>query len=311
VDAAVQAHEDDMTHQVDMKELSFRTMAISMKKTCQELDTDCDGFLSYLRSKGAWLGDVERHPVCLGVPLGVTGSSGRTVAVDLGLKSPAAMPLRELAACSPYVERALIKHALAPGPAELPDFDALLRESPPVPVAVVCKEDMQSLPIASPVHPSALGRRISKEQLDAMLDPFFQAQRGDGAHNRSYRDSDEFAALVVDAVPDADTKLTAMREWRKEQRKQFQVSLGTASLDSDLRPELSSRAMADLARKQAAHAAKLARDAPPPPPPPASASAAEGDAEGDAAAGRGASRTPDVAAAKYCAPSCSASLMSR
>mmetsp|Transcript_46087 Transcript_46087/g.152802 ORF Transcript_46087/g.152802 Transcript_46087/m.152802 type:complete len:123 (+) Transcript_46087:276-644(+) len=55
--------------------------------------------------------------------------------------------------------------------------------------------------------------------------------------------------------------------------------------------------MADLARKQAAHAAKLARDAPPPPPPPASASAAEGDAEGDAAAGRGASRTPDVAAA--------------
>ena len=81
--------------------------------------TTRDGFLSYLRSKGAWLGDVERHPVCLGVPLGVTGSSGRTVAVDLGLKSPAAMPLRELAACSPYVERALIKHALAPGPAEL------------------------------------------------------------------------------------------------------------------------------------------------------------------------------------------------
>jgi len=30
---------------------------------------------------------------------------------------------------------------------------------------------------------------------------------------------------VVDAVPDADTKLTAMREWRKEQRKQFQADI--------------------------------------------------------------------------------------
>eukprot|EP00962_Isochrysis_galbana_P029223 scaffold9331_cov116-Isochrysis_galbana.AAC.2 len=112
-------------------------------------------FIEYLRKKGVWLEDVEKHPVCLGIPLGMTGSSGRTVAVDVGLKNPASISLRELVNSSPYVKREMVEHALKPGKPELPNVDKMLRSTPPLPMAVITKEDMQALPIASPVNLTA------------------------------------------------------------------------------------------------------------------------------------------------------------
>jgi len=109
-------------------------------------------FMDYLRKRSVWLEDVDAHPVVLGVPLGVTGSSGRTVAIDVGLKNPATISIRELVQVSPYFKQAAHEHALRPGRSELPPIDALIRSSPPIAMAVITKEDMQSLPIASPVR---------------------------------------------------------------------------------------------------------------------------------------------------------------
>lgn len=135
-------------------------------------------FLGYLKSKSAWLTDVDKHPVCLGVPIGVSGggANSKTVNVDVGLKFQAVISLRELASCSPHVKSALFEHALQPGAAGLPDVDAIICGAPPLPMAVIIKEDMQSLPIASPLHPDALLRSVPREDLDVLLDPFFQRQ---------------------------------------------------------------------------------------------------------------------------------------
>ena len=111
-------------------------------------------FLDYLRKRSVWLEDVDKHPVCLGVPLGVTGSAGRTVAIDVGLKNPASISVRELVQVSPYVKGKVHEHALQPGKAELPPMDAMLRSAPPIAMAVIIKEDMQSLPIVAPVRAS-------------------------------------------------------------------------------------------------------------------------------------------------------------
>ena len=50
--------------------------------------TSHDELLHQLRRKSWQLNDLERHPVCYGVPLGQDGGPSKAVSVDCGLKSP-------------------------------------------------------------------------------------------------------------------------------------------------------------------------------------------------------------------------------
>ena len=58
-------------------------------------------FNKLLRQKGMWLQDVERHPVCWGMPLGRNGGEGSAISVDVGLKNVVQVSRRELAGASP------------------------------------------------------------------------------------------------------------------------------------------------------------------------------------------------------------------
>jgi len=111
-------------------------------------------FIALLRRKRFWLEDVEQHPICLGVPLGRAPGTDNAVLVDVGLKNFATVSIRELAACSPQVNEALIDHALQPGPPGPSKDLRVLEHATPIPMAVVEKEDVKSLPIATPVRAS-------------------------------------------------------------------------------------------------------------------------------------------------------------
>ena len=105
-----------------------------------------------LRRKGFWLGDMEDHPVVLGVPVGRDGSQG-SVSVDLGMKKMASASMRDLVDASPQMKQRLLDQATpldapVPSAAEAMARDeAALRDAPAVTMAVVVKEDLRLLPV--------------------------------------------------------------------------------------------------------------------------------------------------------------------
>ena len=111
-----------------------------------------------LRRKGFWLGDVDDHPMVLGVPVGRDGPQG-SVSVDLGMKKMAWASMSDIVDASPQMKQKLLDqatplHTPLPSPAEALARDAAaLREAPAVPMKVVVKEDLQLIPVANPVRP--------------------------------------------------------------------------------------------------------------------------------------------------------------
>eukprot|EP00966_Prymnesium_polylepis_P138879 3209380-Prymnesium_polylepis.1 len=63
-----------------------------------------------LRRKGFWLGDVDEHPLCVGVPIGRDGPQG-AVSVDVGLKNMASLSMSQLADVSPQIKQQLLERA--------------------------------------------------------------------------------------------------------------------------------------------------------------------------------------------------------
>lgn len=204
--------------------------------------------MGLLKRKGWCLDDVEEHPVVLGVPLGMVAGSGKTIAVDVGLKNPANISVAELMRCSPHAKSTMLTHALGGG--EMPKINTVLQRTPPIPMALVTVEDIQKLPIATPMHPSALERRTATEDLEALQDPFFSSggtssstwQQGDSQQQQQRAGLSEFTDLVIDQVPDADQAASVRREWQREQRRLQQIALGItpdpnkASGNSNRRP---------------------------------------------------------------------------
>ena len=192
-------------------------------------------FMGLLRRKAWCLDDVEKHPVVLGVPLGMVAGSGKTIAVDVGLKNPATISVAELIKCSPQAKSIMLTHALRG--AEMPKIDSVLQQTPPLPMALVTVEDVQKLPIATPMHPSNLERRIPTEDLQVLQDPFFSSGGAPGSTWQSSMQDDpqqqqqraglsEFTDLVIDQIPDADEATSSRREWQREQRRLQQIALG-------------------------------------------------------------------------------------
>ena len=123
--------------------------------------TSRTAFLDLLKRKGFWLGDLEDHPVCLGVPLGRDLALGGAMQVDVGLKSLATVSLADLVDSSPQLKQAFLERAAdktAPMDSSEP---ALIRNAPSVRMAVLVKEDLERLPVASPVHSPSLLRRCT------------------------------------------------------------------------------------------------------------------------------------------------------
>ena len=191
-------------------------------------------FEQLLRSKSAWLQDVSKHPLCAGVPLGRQGGAEGSISVDLGLKNFSQISTRELAASSSEYRRQLIERTKG-GALEGQPED--LRRAETIPMAVIIKEDVQRLPIATParsalpyarrpptlsspsaanprplslvqMHKASLDRNIRQEDMQILQDPFFNAGPA----------SPELAKLVIDAIPDSDPNQTAVKEYRRELR---------------------------------------------------------------------------------------------
>lgn len=108
-------------------------------------------FQSLLRRKGWLLQDVEKHPVCLGVPLGRNGGSESAISVDVGLKNMVQVSSRELAGASPQYKRALLDRMKGGAKEGEPET---FGNAELVPMRVVVKEDIQRLPVATPVRSS-------------------------------------------------------------------------------------------------------------------------------------------------------------
>ena len=75
----------------------------------------------------------------------------------------------------------------------------------PIPMQVIIKEDIQRLPVATPMHPASLARRVPDEALEALQDKVFNTRPG----------TQDVTKALVDAVPDADVNQTVMRDYRK------------------------------------------------------------------------------------------------
>ena len=115
----------------------------------------------------------------------------------------------------------------------------MLERAAPIAMAVVEKEDVKHLPIATParrgphaparpngtrarrtssstrptrrlaqLHAGSLERALPRETLSALQDPFFSSRD----------ESTELSDLLVEAVPDADEHATARRNYRRELR---------------------------------------------------------------------------------------------
>lgn len=195
-------------------------------------------FLKHIHDKGALLHALDKQPLVLGVPLATTRTG---VAVDVGLKNPATISVRELYDASPYVKEKLLEHALnLDDHAPPPNLDLLLRDCPPIVLALVCTEDVMAQPIATAVHPHALHQSIPADTLDALMDPFFSTDRH---ANRAKKD--ELFKLLVDAVPDADEGLTAIQNQREAKRADFRRSIGVLSASAEP-PALSDENLAKL-----------------------------------------------------------------
>ena len=110
-------------------------------------------FEQLLRRKSAWLQDVEKHPLVLGVPLGRNGGPDKAITMDLGLKNMAQISTRELANSSSEFKQALLDR-MKGGPLEGQPED--LRRAEPIPMSVIVKEDVMRLPIATPVRALSL-----------------------------------------------------------------------------------------------------------------------------------------------------------
>ncbi len=177
-----------------------------------------------LRRKAWQLKDLERNPVCLGVPVGQDGGEQRGVSVDIGLKTHATISVSDLADASPSFQQQLYERAAAArgGTRRVPHAD-LLRRAQPVPMAVTVKEDMMQLPIASAVHPAALERSIPSEKLKLLNDKFFtEAPPPPGLTD-----------LVVGGVPGADRHAAVRDEHRREVRANDQAAQAAARGQSD------------------------------------------------------------------------------
>ena len=206
-------------------------------------------FLDLLKAKGVWLSDVQRHPMVVGVPVGRDGGSGQGIAVDVGLKNMATVSLHELSEASPQIKAALVDRALGSEP--IVGDPELLRNPPAVPMAVLVTEDLQNLPVASPVRkcplqtdlrpppspppsplpppspPSAapappnphLGTvgcaQVHPAALKSGLPDELLKELADPLFTGHVSDMHDF---VVPAVPGADAHLASKRELRKQQR---------------------------------------------------------------------------------------------
>ena len=123
-------------------------------------------FEQLLRRKSAWLQDVKKHPLVLGVPLGRNGGPDKAISVDLGMKNMAQISTRELANSSSEFKQALLDRTKG-GPLEGQPED--LRRAEPIPMSVLVKEDVMRLPIAAPVralspHSSTRALRIQRHR---------------------------------------------------------------------------------------------------------------------------------------------------
>ena len=163
--------------------------------------TSHDELLHQLRRKSWQLNDLERHPVCYGVPLGQDGGPSKAVSVDCGLKNAASVSYTDLIENSPELKASFMDPNIA-------DTTDLLRGAMPLPVSVVVKEDRVSQPIVAPMHSGALGRCVPDEKLRALTDPYFRANPP----------SSELVDLIVEAVPGADRSVAAKDDYKREQR---------------------------------------------------------------------------------------------
>ena len=135
--------------------------------------TSRDELMDLLKRKAWQMRDLEKHPVCLGVPLGQDGGPSQGVTVDLGLKTMATISLTDLVEASPKLKETLYERALStPGDSAPVKMDDLLRKPSTVPMSVAVREDLMAQPIASAVHPAALERKVSDEKLQMLNDSF-------------------------------------------------------------------------------------------------------------------------------------------
>ena len=107
-------------------------------------------FEDLLRRKGSWLQEVERSPMCWGVPLGRNGGSYSAISVDVGLKNHVLVSTRELAGASPQYKQSL--HQRMEGGPRHGEPESFNRAEP-VPMQVLVKEDIQRLTVAKPARP--------------------------------------------------------------------------------------------------------------------------------------------------------------
>ena len=165
--------------------------------------------MQLLRRKAWQVSDLDRHPVCLGVPLGQDGGDAKAVSVDCGLKTMASVSLGDLVDSSPELKEALMEHGLQnPQSSEPIPHTEHLRRAQPVPMVVAVKEDLMKQPVAAPTHPASLERSVPDEKLRMLNDSFFRANPP----------SSELVDLVVEAVPGADKYVEARDNYRREQR---------------------------------------------------------------------------------------------
>jgi len=182
-------------------------------RKAQPVGTSKEAFVDLLKRKGFWMRDLEDHPVCLGVPLGRDMGLGGAMQVDIGLKNPATVSLADLMDASPQLKHAMLERAAQGDIAKKrPDDPALMRDAAPVPMAVLVKEDLQRLPVASPVHPDALESKLSPQQLEVLSDPFFKVQEPANA---------DLIDFATEAVPGMDAHVASKRDYRRERRAEF------------------------------------------------------------------------------------------
>jgi hypothetical protein len=168
--------------------------------------------LSLLRRKAWQVSDIERHPVVLGVPLGQNGGPTKAVSIDIGLKNMVHVSVPELVDACPDLKEKLALRALDSTSEDEPVFDQqLLKEGVTVPMAVMVKEDIMDLPIASTVHPCALAHGLPEDKLRVLSDPFLRECRLSGQ-------DDQLVDLVVEGVPGADSHVQTREEYRRRQR---------------------------------------------------------------------------------------------
>ena len=99
--------------------------------------TSRDELMDLLKRKAWQMRDLEKHPVCLGVPLGQDGGPSQGVTVDLGLKTMATISLTDLVEASPKLKETLYERALStPGDSAPVKMDDLLRKPSTVPMSV-------------------------------------------------------------------------------------------------------------------------------------------------------------------------------